>query len=81
MRNKMKIAVVGAGAMGSLFGALLAESGNEVWLCDIRQDHMSAVKQSGLTLEYEAKTRVVKLNAVIDPQQIGESDLVLILSC
>ena len=48
----MKIAVVGAGAMGSLFGALLAESGNEVWLCDIRQDHIDAVKQNGLTVEY-----------------------------
>ena len=26
----MKIAVIGAGAMGSLFGGLLAEAGNEV---------------------------------------------------
>lgn len=74
----MKIAVVGAGAMGSLFGALLAESGNEVWLCDIRQDHIHAVRQNGLMLEYESQTRVVKLNAVIDPLQIGQSDLVLI---
>lgn len=74
----MKIAVVGAGAMGSLFGALLAESGNEVWLCDIRQDHIHAVRQNGLMLEYESQTRVVKLHAVIDPLQIGQSDLVLI---
>ena len=28
--DNMKIAVVGAGAMGSLFGALLAEAGSEV---------------------------------------------------
>jgi 3-hydroxyacyl-CoA dehydrogenase len=34
----MKIAIVGAGAMGSLFGALLAEGGHEVWLCDIWQE-------------------------------------------
>ena len=46
----MKIGVVGAGAMGSLFGALLAEAGNEVWLCDIRQDHIEAVNQNGLML-------------------------------
>lgn len=74
----MKIAVVGAGAMGSLFGALLAESGHEVWLCDIRQEHINAVKQNGLMLEYESKTRMVKVNAALDPQQIGESELVLI---
>jgi UDP-N-acetyl-D-mannosaminuronate dehydrogenase len=73
-RRNMKIAVVGAGAMGSLFGALLAESGNEVWLCDIRQDHIHAVRQNGLMLEYESQTRVVKRHAVIDPLQIGQSD-------
>jgi 2-dehydropantoate 2-reductase len=74
----MKIAVVGAGAMGSLFGALLAESGNEVWLCDIRQDLIDAVRQKGLTIESEGQTRVVKLNAAVDPRQIGGSDLGLI---
>jgi 2-dehydropantoate 2-reductase len=74
----MKIAVVGAGAMGSLFGALLAESGNEVWLYDIWEDHMNAVEQNGLMLEYESHTRVVKLNAALDPLKIGESDLVLV---
>jgi 2-dehydropantoate 2-reductase len=53
----VKIGVIGAGAMGSLFGALLAEAGNEVWLCDIREDHIQAVNQDGLMVEYEGKTR------------------------
>ncbi len=74
----MKIAVVGAGAMGSLFGALLAEGGHEVWLCDIWQDHIKALKQSGLKIEWKGETRNVRLNATSDPRQIGESELVLI---
>jgi 2-dehydropantoate 2-reductase len=74
----MKIAIVGAGAMGSLFGALLAEGGHEVWLFDIWQDHINAVKQNGLTVEREGKTRKVRLNAASDRRQIGESELVLI---
>ncbi|MDH3800050.1 MAG: 3-hydroxyacyl-CoA dehydrogenase NAD-binding domain-containing protein, partial [Desulfobacterales bacterium] len=74
----MKIAIVGAGAMGSLFGALLAEGGHEVWLCDIWQDHINVLKQNGLKIEQEGKTRNVKLNAASDPRQIGESELVLI---
>ena len=74
----MKIAVIGAGAMGSLFGALLAEGGHEVWLCDIWQDHINALKQNGLKIEWEGKTRNVRLNAAGDPLQIGESELVLI---
>jgi 2-dehydropantoate 2-reductase len=76
----MKIAVVGAGAMGSLFGTLLAEDGNEVWLYDIREDHIHAVNQNGLRVEYEAKTRKVRLNATTNPDRIGKSELVLIFA-
>ena len=74
----MKIAVVGAGAMGSLFGALLAEGGHEVWLYTVQQDHINAVKKNGLKIEFEGKIRNVRLNAAGDPLQIGESELVLI---
>ncbi|MGD2100494.1 MAG: 2-dehydropantoate 2-reductase [Desulfobacterales bacterium] len=73
----MKIAIVGAGAMGSLFGALLAEGGHLVWLCDIWQDHIDTVNQNGVTIEFEGKTRSVRLNATNDPLQIGEAELVL----
>lgn len=74
----MKIGVVGAGAMGSLFGTLLAESGNEIWLCDIREDHIRAVNRGGLMVEYESKTRRVRLNATTNPDKIGKCELVLI---
>jgi 2-dehydropantoate 2-reductase len=74
----MKIAVIGAGAMGSLFGALLAEGGHEVWLCDIWQDHIKRLKQSGLKIEWEGQIRNVRLNATCDPREIGASELVLI---
>ena len=74
----MKVAIVGAGAMGSLFGALLAEGGHEVWLCDIWQEHIKALKQNGLKIEHVGEIRNVNLNASSDPRQIGESELVLI---
>jgi len=50
----MKIAVVGAGAMGSLFGAMLAEAGNEVWLYDVWVAHVQgsgSLEDRGLRLE------------------------------
>lgn len=31
----MKIAVVGAGAMGAIYAALLADAGHEVWAVDL----------------------------------------------
>ena len=66
----MKVAVVGAGAMGSLFGAMLAEAGNEVWLYDVWLEHVQAINQNGLQIEREDKTRTVKVKATADPQQI-----------
>jgi len=74
----MKIAVVGAGAMGSLFGAMLAEAGNEAWLYDVWQEHVQTVEQHGLNIEREGKARKVKINATADPRQIGRADLVII---
>ncbi|MFC1886352.1 ketopantoate reductase family protein [Thermodesulfobacteriota bacterium] len=73
-----KIAIIGAGAMGSLFGALLAESGTEVLLCDIWSDHVTAINQDGLQVEQEGKTRTVRIHATTDPDEIGHADLVMI---
>lgn len=74
----MKTAVIGAGAMGSLFGGLLTESGVAVWLLDIWEAHINTLNQSGLTIEREGVTRVVRPNAVTDPQSIGQVDLVIV---
>lgn len=74
----MKVAVVGAGAMGSLFGAMLAEAGNEVWLFDVWIEHVQAINQDGLSIEREGRTRPVDLKATCDPDQIGRADLVII---
>jgi len=74
----MKIAVVGAGAMGSLFGAMLAEAGNEVWLYDIWTEHVQAINQDGLRIERQGKSRRVRLNATTDPEQIGQAELTIV---
>jgi 2-dehydropantoate 2-reductase len=74
----MKVAVVGAGAMGSLFGAMLAEAGNEVWLYDVWLEHVQTINQDGLKIERAGKTRTVEVKATADPQQIGQAELVII---
>ena len=74
----MKIAVVGAGAMGSLFGAILAEAGNEVWLYDVWEEHVQSVNRNGLHIEREGKIRTVKIRATSDPEQINRAELVII---
>jgi 2-dehydropantoate 2-reductase len=74
----MKITIVGAGAMGSLFGALLAEGGHEVRLLDVWQEHVDAVKKKGLSVEREGKIRSVVLQASTNLREAGKADLVIV---
>ncbi len=74
----MKIAVVGAGAMGSLFGTLLAESDQDVLLLDIQQAHVDAINQKGLIVEQEGKERNIKIRAASQPDPGQRADLVII---
>ena len=59
----MKIAVVGAGAMGSIYAGLLADAGNEVWAIDVWQAHIDAINANGLRVEGASGDRTVRLNA------------------
>ena len=58
----MRITILGAGAMGSLFGGLLAEHGHDVELLDVNPDHIQQVRNHGLTVETDGEgSRVVRL--------------------
>ena len=43
----MKIAIVGTGAMGSVYASLLGKAGHEVWAIDTWQEHIDAIAGSG----------------------------------
>ncbi len=74
----MRTAIVGAGAMGSLFGALLSEAGNDVWLYDVWQEHVDAINASGLQIEREGVRRSVRIKATTSPENIGQNKLVIL---
>ena len=46
-----RIAIVGCGAMGSVYAALMADAGHEVWAVDIWQDHVRAIRDKGLRVD------------------------------
>jgi 2-dehydropantoate 2-reductase len=73
----MKTAIMGAGAMGSLFGGLLTLSGEDVWLVDIRKENVEAMRLNGLTIEEKGKSLSVPVNAVTEVTSIGKADLVI----
>ncbi|MEW6261809.1 MAG: 2-dehydropantoate 2-reductase [Thermodesulfobacteriota bacterium] len=74
----MKIAIVGAGAMGSLFGGLLAEAGQDVWLLDVWPEHVETINRQGLSIERQGQVRTIKAQATTDPGRIGPADLVIV---
>ena len=74
----MKIAVVGTGAMGSVYAALLADAGNEVWAIDAWPEHVAAMNERGLRVEGASGDRTVWLNATTSATDAGACDLVII---
>jgi len=74
----MKIAVMGAGAMGSLFGGLLAEAGEDVTLIDVWKEHVDALNARGLRITGISGDRAIEVNSTTDPGKVGSVDLVII---
>lgn len=72
----MQIAVMGAGAVGCYFGALLARAGHDVTLIG-RPALAQAVRANGLMLESAAFTGSIALHAETDPAAVRAAELVL----
>lgn len=73
----MKTVIMGAGAMGSLFGGLLSLTGEEVWLVDIWKEHIETLQTHGLIIEEKGREQTISLHATTDPKTVGKADLVL----
>ena len=55
--QSFRVAVLGAGAMGSLFGGSLFEGGADVTLIDLDVAHVEAIRKNGLNLKTDAGER------------------------
>lgn len=75
----MKIVIIGAGAMGCLYGGKLsAVPGNEVYLLDVWKDHIDAINQTGLMMEEKESELVYSVKAERDATKVGICDLAII---
>jgi 2-dehydropantoate 2-reductase len=77
----VRIAILGAGAMGSVFGGHLALAGHDVTLVDTWREHMEAVAGAGLELRTPGGESVlVPLRAVHEPWRLEPVELVIVLT-
>ncbi len=70
------VVVLGAGALGSVYGAWLAETGADVTLV-ARAAHAEAVNRDGLRIDDRPP---VAVKAVVDPADAGDCDILLLAS-
>lgn len=75
----MKICILGAGALGSTFGAWLSEAGHETWLLNRSNAHIAAVALDGLDIETAEGRRRVQVRAAVSAEAVGVVDLVVVL--
>jgi len=73
----MRVAVVGAGAIGGFLAAALARSGQPTAIV-ARGAHLAAIRRDGLRAESEIGAFTVRLEASDDLRELGELDVLLL---
>ena len=73
-----RVAIIGAGAMGSVYAGLMASAGHEVFAITLWKDHAEAMARQGLRVEGVSGDRTVSVRASTGTEGIGPCDLVII---
>jgi 2-dehydropantoate 2-reductase len=76
MHRFSSIAVVGAGAIGSFYGAVLAQAGHRVTLIG-RAAHVKAIEHDGLRLDMAGSVQTIRVAATTSLEAVRDADLLL----
>lgn len=72
-----KIVIVGGGAMGSLFGGLMAQGGLDITLVDPWKEHVDAINRDGLRIVGHGGERTIRVAATLEPETLSKAEVVL----
>jgi len=76
----MKITILGAGAMGCLYGAAFHRAGAQVTFVDVNAAHVEAINARGLELDTRRGVELLPIPALL-PQQVTEvADLIVVFT-
>jgi 2-dehydropantoate 2-reductase len=76
----MKIAVIGSGAMGLLFGAKLAEAGNDVTMIDVVPEVLEELRANGIHLEFGDSDKQIPVKASRAEEMTETVDLAILFT-
>lgn len=75
----MKIAIAGAGAMGSRFGIMLQKGGNEVLLIDGWKEHVDAIQTKGLQANFNGEDITVNIPIMLQSEVYSDEKMDVII--
>lgn len=80
--NQLKIAVYGAGSMGTVLGALLSQTGADVTLITRNQAHVDGLKTSGAKIACAAVSKQfnIPVYAITPEEMQGKYDLIFLMT-
>lgn len=74
----MKIAIVGPGAIGSLFASFISKVHQDIWLIDKKEDRVKLIHEKGIFVEGVSGKHQIKVNITCDLAQVGKVDFLII---
>jgi 2-dehydropantoate 2-reductase len=78
LEERMKIVIVGPGALGSIVAAFLSKANEDIWLLDKDKERASLINKHGIHVEGLGTDFEAKIKASANAQEIGKADLVII---
>lgn len=74
----MEITIIGSGAMGSLYGGLLAASDAEVTLVDVWEEHVQTITTDGLQIVSSTGEQTIDVAATTNVSTLATTDLIIV---
>jgi 2-dehydropantoate 2-reductase len=75
---RLRLAIVGAGAIGGTVGAHLIRAGHDVTFVDTVAEHVSAIRERGLRIEGPITEFTVRAPAYLPPEVPGPFDIIFL---
>jgi 2-dehydropantoate 2-reductase len=72
--------MIGSGAMGSVYGGLLARAGYDITLIDPREDHVGVIQRNGLIVEGVRGRHVIPITARTDHVGLPPADFAIVFT-
>lgn len=75
----MSVAIIGAGSLGTIIGALIAKNGGKAVLVDSNKEHVAALNTNGATITGKLELKNIPVQAITPEQMFGSYEIVLYL--